>query len=56
MTFEELKELRDERRTYWDDLRENNPEEYKRKREELEPVYDRWQSETDALTEEESPN
>lgn len=56
MTIEELKELREETRKYWNDLRENNPEEYERKRKELEPVYDRWQAEADAMSEEdESP-
>lgn len=55
MNIEELKQLQEERREYWKKLKETDPEEYKRKRKGLEPVYDRWQSETEAM-EEESPN
>jgi hypothetical protein len=54
MTIKELKELREERRKYWDDLRENNPEEYERKRKMLKQMYDRWQAETDAMSEDEN--
>jgi hypothetical protein len=59
MSFEELKKIQAERRKYWDDLKRNDPKEYERQRAELEPLYDRWQAETDAMAgdeENESPD
>ena len=56
MSFEELIKLKAERRKYWDDLKKSDPKEYERQRAENKPLYDRWQAEQDAMSEDEGEN
>lgn len=55
MKFDDLKKKLDKARQEWQTLERNNPEEYKRRVEAMQPVIDRYNSEFGILDEEEEP-